>query len=291
MPLASAFPLGLDAPTRAGVHALADAIEARDGQPPLSDQALTQLASLDVVHATIHDGDVLVGYAQRDGTSLELAGDAAAVDALLDAVEAHGAADLLVWSHGRRSPVSAALASRGYTQVRLLHQQRRSLAEPLPQLPVVEGVTIRSFLPGQDEQAWLRVNAAAFAGHAEQGRWTLANLAAREAEPWFDPAGFLLAQRDGTLLGFHWTKIHADGTGEVYVLGIDPSAQGLRLGPALLLRGLEYLAGRGCAEVLLYVDDDNTSAMSLYERLNFHRYDADSQWRRIGNTVDASVTV
>ena len=282
MPLSIAFPSTLDALTRADVHALTDAIEMRDGEPPLSDQALTQLASQRVVHATARGGHLLVGYAQLDGTSLELAGDAAAIRALLDAVEARSPADLRVWSHGRRSPAAADLAARGYTRVRLLHQWRRDLAEPLPQPPVVADVTIRTFVPGQDDQAWLRVNAAAFATHAEQGRWTLGDLAAREAEPWFDPAGFFLAERAGELLGFHWTKIHADGAGEVYVLGIDPSAQGLKLGPALLLRGLAYLAGRGCDEVLLYVDDDNTAALSLYERLNFQSYDADSQWRRTG---------
>ena len=281
MPLSIAFPSTLDAPTRADVLALADAIETRDGEPPLSDQALTQLPSPDVVHVIARAGDRLGGYAQQQGTALELAGDAAAVGALLDAVEGRRDADLRVWSHGRRSPVGAALESRGYTQARVLHQLRRSLAEPLPEIPVADGVRIRAFVPGQDEQAWLRVNAAAFATHAEQGRWTLADLTAREAEPWFDAAGFLLAERGDSLVGFHWTKIHSDGAGEVYVLGVDPSAQGLRLGPALLVRGLAYLAGHGCEEVLLYVDDENAPAMRLYERLNFARHDTDIQWQRL----------
>ncbi|MDT4971689.1 MAG: mycothiol synthase [Pseudonocardiales bacterium] len=283
MPLSTALLPLLDASTRAEVQSLADAIEASDGEPPLSDQALTQLGASEVVHVVADDGDRLVGYAQLDGTSLELAGDATAVAALLDTVEARGDADLLVWSHGKRSPVGGVLASRGYAQLRVLHQLRRNLAEPLPEIAVADGVTVRAFEPGQDEQAWLRVNAAAFATHAEQGRWTPADLGAREAEPWFDPAGFLLAERDGELLGFHWTKIHADGTGEVYVLGIDPSAQGLKLGTALLVRGLAYLASRGCDEVLLYVDDDNGAAMGLYARLGFHSHDADTQWRRNGS--------
>jgi mycothiol synthase len=283
MPLSTALVPVPDAPTRAQVQSLADAIEASDGEPPLSDQALTQLGTPDVVHVLARDGDRLVGYAQLDGTSLELAGDAAAVAALLDTVEARGDADLQVWSHGRRSPVGSVLESRGYTRVRVLHQLRRGLAGPLPQIALADGVTVRTFVPGQDEQAWLRVNAAAFATHAEQGRWTLGDLAAREAEPWFDPAGFFLAERGVDLLGFHWTKIHADGTGEVYVLGIDPSAQGLKLGPALLVRGLAYLAERACDEVLLYVDDDNAAAMGLYERLQFRSHDSDSQWRRNGS--------
>ncbi len=281
MPLSTESVAALDAPTRADVHALVNAVEARDGEPPLSDQALTRLGATDVGHLLARDGDRLAGYAQLDASTLELAGDAAAVRALLDAVEARGdAGGVRVWSHGRRSPVGPALESRGYRSIRTLHQFRRSLAEPVPDAPVPDGVTIRAFVPGQDEAAWLQVNAAAFAAHAEQGRWTLADLTAREAEDWFDPAGFLLAERAGDLIGFHWTKIHADGVGEVYVLGVDPSAQGLRLGPALLVRGLQHLAVRGCTEVLLYVDDDNAGAMRLYERLGFAGFDADSQWQR-----------
>ena len=122
------------------------------------------------------------------------------------------------------------------------------------------------------------VNAAAFAGHSEQGRWTRADLLAREAEPWFDPAGFLLAERENVLLGFHWTKVHADGMGEVYVLGVDPAAHGLGLGSALLTRGLAWLAARGCAEVLLYSDEDNAGALRLYDKFGFRRYDVDVQW-------------
>jgi mycothiol synthase len=275
MPLTLLAPPVLDAATRDEVAALARSVEARDGQPPLSDQALTHLSSSSVRHVLARDGADLRGYAQLDGTSLELAGDSESAGALLDAFAGEPAQ---VWSHGRRSVVAPQLAGRGYRAERILHQLRRSLAGPIPDEPLADGVRVRTFVRGTDEQAWLRVNAAAFATHAEQGRWTEADIAAREAEPWFDPAGFLLAERGGEVIGFHWTKIHPDGAGEVYVLGVDPSAQGLRLGSALLVRGLQYLADRGCPEVLLYVDESNTAAMRLYERLGFHSHDVDVQW-------------
>jgi mycothiol synthase len=132
------------------------------------------------------------------------------------------------------------------------------------------------------------VNAAAFASHAEQGRWSQRDLAARIAEPWFDATGFLLAVRDGELLGYHWTKIHPDGLGEVYVLGTAPSAQKLGLGRALLVRGLHYLADRGCPDVLLYVDGDNTGARRLYERSGFTEYDVDVQWRLPASSAESA---
>ncbi|HEU5268108.1 MAG TPA: mycothiol synthase, partial [Jatrophihabitans sp.] len=214
-----------DEPARDAIRRLADRIEAEDGAPPLSDQARGQLRSPAARHVVVRDGADVVGYAQAADDVLEVAAEVAAVDATLDA--AAGAASH-AWTHGRRSRLGGAFERRGYTRVRELYQLRRPLDDdhPLPpDPPLPDGVTIRTFVPGRDDDAWLALNAAAFAAHAEQGRWTRADLAARLAEPWFDPAGFLLAARDGTLLGFHWTKVHPDGAGEVYVLGVASDAQ------------------------------------------------------------------
>jgi mycothiol synthase len=265
-----------DEAARAAVMRLAERIAGEDGAPPLSDQSLTRLRSAAVDHVTATEDGRLVGYAQRDGDSAEIAADLGSVATLLNAVSAPG---LYVWSHGRRSRVARFLEEHGFEPVRSLYQLRRSLAG-LPADPALPSdVVVRAFVPGADDDAWLALNAAAFATHAEQGRWTADDLHARFAEPWFDPAGFLLAERAGQLLGFHWTKIHPDGIGEVYVLGVGPDAQGLGLGRALLVRGLRHLAGRGCPAVLLYVDGDNPGALHLYERAGFAEHDLDVQWR------------
>jgi mycothiol synthase len=273
-------PRELDARTRSTVLRLAAEVEQRDGAPPLSDQALTRLASTEVTHLVAVEGEVLTGYAQRDGTSIELAAlDDATLDGLLSAAEeTEGGGPVQLWSHGQHSPMAAAARERGYRPARTLLQLRRSLQSLPPPEPLADGVRVRTFVPGADEDAWLAVNAAAFAAHPEQGRWTRGDLLAREAEPWFDPQGFLLAERGNALVGFHWTKVHADRMGEVYVLGVDPAAHGLGLGSALLTRGLASLADRGCAEVLLYADADNTVALRLYDKFGFHQHDLDVQW-------------
>jgi len=214
--------------------------------------------------------------------------------ALLDrVVELAGAGPLNVWAHGDLPGSAELLAPHGFTRARVLLQMRRDLAgvdpDPRPELP--DGVRVQPFRPGRDEDAWLRVNARAFATHPEQGNWTLDDVRLREAEPWFDPAGFLLAWRgdadeDGVLLGSHWTKIHPAGAaadepiGEVYVLGIDPDAQGMRLGRALTDLGLAYLRSRGLRRVLLYVEEANAAAVRLYEGRGFTRFSVDVSWRR-----------
>lgn len=273
MQLISAVP---DAPSRALVAELVARVADEDGAPPLSDDALTNLDAPDVTHVLATDGSDVVGYAQRRNGSAEVVALPSAVGQLLDAITEPG---LLIWSHGRRSRLASVLSRRGFTPVRELHQLRRPMTD-VPAEPILPpGVELRPFRPGIDEQDWLAVNAAAFATHPEQGRQTRTELRALMAQPWFAPSDFLLAWRAGELLGFHWMKLHSDGNGEVYVLGVAPAAQGLGLGRVLLAAGLRHLAARGCPTVLLYVDGDNTAARRLYESTGFVPYELDVQWQ------------
>ncbi|GAA3700294.1 mycothiol synthase [Nonomuraea antimicrobica] len=188
---------------------------------------------------------------------------------------------LRLWAHGDHPGAGALAAAFGFERVRSLWQMRRSLFAPLAAHTLPEGVSLRTFVPGQDEEPWLKVNAAAFAHHPEQGAWTMDDLLRREREPWFDPDGFFLAVRGDRLVGFHWTKIHGSSDhgheplGEVYVVGVDPSQQGTGLGKSLTLAGLGHLRSRGLAQAMLYVDETNTAAIGLYEALGFNRWDVD----------------
>jgi mycothiol synthase len=259
-----------------GIRTVIATVAAEERRAPLSDQALARLMSPAVEHALAAKDATIVGYGQLDGRSLEIAAEHDAISTLLRAFRGK---DVLVWSHGEHSRLAPALAARGFTRERELHQLRRPLRDPVEAPAVPAGIRLTTFRVGADEDAWTRVNAAAFAHHPEQGRWARADLEAREREPWFDPSGFLLAWRGSELVGFHWTKVHPDGAGEVYVIGVDPSAQGVGLGAVLLLHGLSSLYERGCREVLLYVDGSNADAMRLYERNGFRPHDLDVQWR------------
>lgn len=267
--------------------------------PPLSEQALLRLEAGPPVRHLVyqqesyHQGGedqepTLLGYAQVDPGDQAHAVELVATDPLVatELLEAAGRlvepSRLRLWAHGRNSVAAQAAAQAGWQPVRTLLQMRRSLTDlELPEAQLPDGVSIRAFQPGTDDQAWLAVNARAFASHPEQGRWSQADLAARIAAPWFDPAGFLLAVRDGQLLGYHWTKVHAETPepmGEVYVLGVDPGAQGLKLGKALLGAGLGHLRDRGLDTVLLYVEADNDAARGLYEGIGFTVFARDIQF-------------
>lgn len=271
-----------DPTTRAAIEKLALAAAEVDGREPFTEQTRLMLdaASSDVVHAVRrHPDGQVVGYGQRDaGGTTEIgvhpeARRAGHGRALLDALD-HPA--LKVWAHGA-GPAAAALATAaGLVPMRELWRMRRPLpldeaADPPGPVPLPPGVRVRTFTVGQDEDAWLALNAAAFAGHGEQGRLSRADLEARLGTDWFSADGFFLAERDGRLVGFHWTKVHAgdEPAGEIYVLGVDPGEHGGGLGRSLSRIGLRHLAGLGLPSVLLYVDAHNASAVAVYNRLGF----------------------
>jgi mycothiol synthase len=269
----------------AGALALAEAAEKADGVGPLSEHALLALRG-GRSGLAISEDDAIVAYAHVDpATEDEPAAGELVVHpghrrrghgrALLRALRDEAAGPLRVWAHGDLRAAAALADAEGMSRVRALFQMRRPASDPLPDVRVAEGVSIRAFEPGRDERAWLEVNARAFADHPEQGAWTLDDVREREAEDWFDPAGFFLAERGGLLAGFHWTKVHPGGIGEVYVVGVDPDAQGLGLGRTLTLRGLHHLRDAGLDQIMLYVDESNVAAVRLYESLGFTRYAVD----------------
>lgn len=277
------------------------AATAADGARPVSEDAELRLqhGSPGGCDLVVHDGSQLAGYARLDDGVAELVVHPGfrrrgfgrtLLHRILDLA---GDRPLHVWAHGDLPGSAALLGAHGFARARVLLQLRRDLAgvDPDPRPPLPADVHVEPFRPGCDEEAWLRVNARAFARHPEQGRMTRADLELRKAERWFDPDGFLLAwggdpDGGGQLLGFHWTKVHPPGdvadepVGEVYVLGVDPDAQGMSLGRALTDLGLAYLRGRGLRQVLLYVEADNAAAVRLYEGRGFRRSAVDVSWRR-----------
>jgi mycothiol synthase len=277
----------------ADVAGLLAAAAVSDGVDPISEAASLRLHQPGTgTHLLAHDvAGTLVGYAALDERAERRTAEFAVHPehrrsgvggALLAALLGRASGGpLWVWAHGEH-PAALRLAQRaGLARKRELLQLRRGLDEPIPPRALPDGVTLRSFVPGEDEAAVVRVNNHAFSWHPEQSHWDVGALAVREAQPWFDPKGFLLAvDQQGRLLGFHWTKVHPDGPGEVYVIGVDPDAQGTGLGAALVAAGMEHLHEQGLAEVMLYVESDNATALQTYRKLGFRPHHTDVEFLR-----------
>ena len=291
----------------AAVAQLIDSVSDSDGVSPVNEHVLLHLrhgGDVESSNFLLYADGAVAGYAHLDPTDL-IAGPAAELTIdpshrrqglgrqLLSAVEqASPDGRLRLWAHGAHAGAEALAVHAGYSRSRVLWQMRKSLLAHLPPLQTPDGARFRQFDEGQDEAAWTALNNAAFAQHPDQGGWSQDDILLREKEPWFDPAGFLLAERvdegvEPKLIGFHWTKIHGstgkhahEPIGEVYVLGVHPSARGMRLGPALTIAGLRYLRSRGLSQVMLYVDESNTAAIAIYSKLGFTRWDTDVSYTR-----------
>lgn len=296
----------LDSSLQDQVLSLVAAATDKDGVPPLAEHVLLHLR---------HGGDIadnhfiyqveseLAAYAHLDLTD-QVEGPSAEVvvapkfrgrgigSELVRTLRESAGVRLRLWSHGDLSGAQVIAEKNGFHRVRTVVQMRRSLGDPIPDLD--GSVAIRSFLTGLDEEPWLALNNAAFEGHPEQAEWTSRDLEIRCQESWFDPTGFLIAEIDGEMAGFCWTKVHGghshqhspdesihdhDPIGEIYIMGVLPKFRGSGIGRAVTIAGLRHLRYQGIFSAMLYVDSSNSSAMALYSSLGFTEWGRDVLYR------------
>jgi mycothiol synthase len=299
----------LDPSEISAVSSIIEAASSIDGSWPLSEHAWLHLQHGGDLHGhhvlAIDSSGAIVGYAHVDITDLVQGASAELVvspecrhtgigrSLAETAIGISPDGRLRLWAHGETSGARELAHAMGFNTQRSLWQMRRSLLAPLPNVDVPVGVHIRTFEVDRDVDAWLDVNRRAFIDLPDQGSWTRQDLELRLQESWFNPQGFFVAERvsDSALVGFHWTKVHgasahSDGShqhqpmGEIYVLAVDPEAHISGLGRALSLEGLTYLRKLGLTQAMLYVEEDNTRAITLYEGLGFVHWDTDVLYRR-----------
>jgi mycothiol synthase len=261
-------------------------VTALDGEPALSESKEMRLdGGIDVREVMSVDGSgQIVGYGQatwhrgaegEDGHwALEVVVHPSHRQAIAGQIidrlrQESGAGDVTLWA--RFPYVATAARQNGWSVRRRLIEMRRAL--PIDCIPSgLAGLTVTNFRMGVDEQAWLIANNAAFAGHPENGSMTRRDLERRIARPWFDADGFFLVWDGGTVAGSCWTKVHDDGIGEIYIVGVTPGWEGRGLGQALVCHGLDYLSSvRHASRAMLFVEEVNERAIALYEKLGFGR--------------------
>ncbi|WGD38116.1 mycothiol synthase [Lysinibacter sp. HNR] len=291
-----------------------------DGIPPFSDQGLVDwkkgaatviaIPTDDAESPTAVRGIALYSTSIRDrapssetpllSTALELS--IAPTDRgmglgtlLLHEVLRDAQGEVLAWAHGHTPAAQRLAQTHNFKPIRTLLQLSApvpELSEPPANTTVHSGIgdhqdiTLRAFKSGQDERAWIELNAVVFADHPEQGQITVADLLVRESEPWFSPGDFILAiDQNGTMLGYNWLKVTPGGdetrpSGEIYAIGVSPDAAGRGLGRRLLDAGIQRLRDQGVTRVTLYVEGDNTPALSLYRSSGFETANTSVHYRR-----------
>lgn len=277
-----------DPETRAALDGLVSRAVAHDGASPFSDQSLIDVGAgarslLIAVTSPAAPGDpeLPVAAAVLGQGELEFVVDperrGAGVGAfLLRTILDNAPPRLLAWAHGDHAAARVLAARFDFARVRTLLQLRMRLEEPAA--VATRAANITSFRPGTDEAEWVELNARVFAGHPEQGRITVADLAARQSEDWFDADDFLIARdQAGRMVGYNWLKVERDH-GEIYVIGVGEPGQGL--GRTLMLAGLDRMRERGATTASLYVEGDNDAAVHLYRSLGFADHGIDVQYRR-----------
>jgi mycothiol synthase len=291
---------------QAQVLSLIAAASDRDGVPPVSEHVLLHLRhggdKADTHFIAECDG-VVLGYAHLDLTD-QVEGPSAELvvhpehrkqgigQSLLAALQQRAGQTLRLWSHGDLMGAKNIAEKAGFVRTRTVIQMRRSLNDPIPEIS--REIAIRNFLPGIDNDEWIALNNKAFANHPEQGNWSSRDLEVRTKEEWFDPQGFLIAEENGEMTGFCWTKIHGghthkhshsepehdhDPIGEIYIMGVAPTFAGKGIGKAVTIAGLRYMRYQGIFSAMLYVDADNAAAIKLYQSLGFTEWGRDVLYR------------
>jgi len=271
-----------DHEVRRAVEDLLVRVARASGHPAMAEPSMLAWQDGQGFSGLIHRAERVDGYAQIDhraGTAtIEVVTDPDRIEVrrallatALERLAGSGIREVRTWAYRHRPADDRAPLDLGFAVERDLLQLRAPLPLRVDRPALGAEVQLRSFRPGVDEEAWLEVNNRAFATHPEQGGWDLPTLRRREAAPWFDPEGFILLEVGGRLAGSCWTKVHREARpvlGEIYVISVDPDAQGRGFGRALAIAGMDWLAGR--AEVgMLYVDRDNDPALALYRSLGF----------------------
>lgn len=301
----------LNAGEQEGVLKLISAATEQDGIPPIAEHIVLHLrhgGDKDDRHLIVLEDGAIVGYAHLDLTDTVAGSSAELVihpryrgkglgRALLERI--CGITSPRLWAHGDLPSAQKLAKEYGLVRARTVIQMRRSLNQPLPILNT--DLKLRSFLPGLDDETWLTLNNRVFAGHPEQGGWTMENLHQRMNEDWFDPQGFFLATIPTgvgeELIAFCWTKIHGahthahdgqeehghDPIGEIYAMGVDPSYQGKKIGRAITVAGLAHLRHQGLMSAMLYVDAENAAAIKIYKDLGFAEWGRDVMYLELSH--------
>lgn len=248
----------------------------------------------------LDDDDAIVGYADvadpSGGRSIWIVvdvvpgGDDTIRAALLDAMERKarpkqapdGAAK--VYLPSKDEAMAALLAGRGYEVTRhsfRMEADLRTGREP-PVWP--DGIAMRTFRSGVDDEAVYEVQEETFADQHEATPLTYEEWRHWSFDAPFDPGLWFLAEDGGELAGILISRPERggdDSLGWISVLGVRRPWRRRGLGRALLLHAFGELRRRGKLRAGLGVDGESpTGAVRLYENAGMRVVRRNDHWEK-----------
>ena len=187
---------------------------------------------------------------------------------------------MLGWVHSADTAADTAFQRAGFNLIRHSYRMRIDLngAVPTPIWP--PGITVRTFVPSQDERATLQAERDSFHDHwgfvERPFEQDLQRFMHFMNTPDFDPALWFLATDGDRIAGIALCRPSIDDDPEmgwVDTLGVRREYRRQGVGLALLEHAFREFHRRGKPRVGLFVDASSlTGATRLYERAGMHAY-------------------
>lgn len=233
------------------------------------------------------DGAVLPEWRRRGVGSALLATNEARSRALAATHQSDRPRVLGSWTSDRQEGAVALLRNAGFGPVRWFFEMTRDLADPIPDVPMPEGLEAREVTPDQLRQIW-DADIDAFKDHWGGFDGSDEALKRWMDRPAFDPSLWVIAWDGGEVAGGVVNAIEATeneqlGVKRGWLHSVFTRRPWRRRGlaRALIARSLVKIRDRGMDTGILGVDADNpTGALGLYERIGFVVAERSTAWRK-----------
>lgn|GEM_PF-3673546 len=142
-----------------------------------------------------------------------------------------------------------------------------------------------------DAEKWAQLVTACFDEYSSASM-----VAAQLSEPGGGPQGYFFAvdETTGQDVGTSRSRIDLAGgkrVGYIGTVGVLPQYRGRGIGESLVRLTLQHIARQGIERATLLVEDQNTNARRLYERMGWRAvYRTDYYWKQLASPLDEPAT-
>ncbi len=191
------------------------------------------------------------------------------------------------WANDRQEGRVALLRANGFEPVRYFFDMTRDLSEPIPDVPMPEGIEVRPVAMDTVRQIW-KADTEAFRDHWGGFDDSDERLQGWLESPWFDPKMWVIAWDGDEVAGGVVNAIHPEenaaiGVQRGWLHSVFTRRQWRKRGlaNALIARSLVLIRERNMDFGVLGVDAENpTGALGLYERNGFKVAERSTAWRK-----------